>query len=119
MAGDYKGLVVWQKAMQAAKEIYRVAPDLPREETYGLRSQLTRAAVSVPTNIAEGWARETPRDTGHFLAIAQGSLAETETILTLCEELGYLQPAQTETARNLLDEVGRMLAVKRRKRRET
>lgn len=84
----YRQTVVWQKAMAAAREIYRLTPGLPREETYGMRSQITRAVVSVPANIAEGWTRETLKEKAHFLAIAQGSLAETETLLTLCEDLG-------------------------------
>ncbi len=117
MGRDYKGLIVWQKAMQAVKEIYRLVPALPREETYGMRSQLTRAAVSIPANIAEGWARETQRDTAHFLAIAQGSLAETETLLLLCEELGWMAPQDTQSAHALLNEVGKILTVMRRNRR--
>lgn len=114
----YKSLVVWQKAMEAAREVYRLAPRLPREETYGMRSQITRAMVSVPANIAEGWARESEREKAQFLAIAQGSLAEAETLLTLCEQVGWFPQAETRTLRGLLDEVGRMLTVMRRKLRE-
>jgi four helix bundle protein len=58
MGPYYRELVVWQKAMEAAREVYRLAPKLPKEETYGMRSRLTRAVVSIPSNIAEGWARE-------------------------------------------------------------
>ena len=117
MATDFRKLVVWQKAMAAAKEVYALAPALPREETYGMRSQLTRAVVSIAAHIAEGWARESPREKNHFLAIAHGSLAETETLLLLSTELGWFQSADTTTAHELLDEVSRMLTVMRRKNR--
>ncbi|MBK1617164.1 hypothetical protein CKO42_01600 [Lamprobacter modestohalophilus] len=85
----YREAIVWQKAMLAAREVYRLVPRLPREETYGMRSQITRAAVSIPANIAEGWTGESDREKMQFLAIAQGSLAETETLLTLCEQIGW------------------------------
>ena len=113
----YRRAIVWQKAMEAALEVYRLAPRLPREETYGMRSQITRAAVSVPANVAEGWARESVNDKAQFLAIAQGSLAETETLLTLCEELGWFPKTETKTLRSLLDEVSRILTTMRRSRR--
>ena len=105
----YRELTVWQKAMAAAKDIYRLAPLLPREETYGMRSQITRAAVSIPANIAEGWTRESRREKAQFLSVAQGSLAETETLLTLCEEIGWFPTNETEALRALLVEVGKML----------
>ena len=89
----YRETVVWTRAMQAAKELYRLAPLLPREEMYGMRAQMTRAAVSVPSNIAEGWTRESKAEKRQFLAVAQGSLAELETQLTLCEEIGWLSLA--------------------------
>lgn len=114
----YRELTVWQKAMEAAKEVYRLAPLLPREETYGMRSQITRAAASVPANIAEGWTRESDREKAQFLAIAQGSLAETETFLTLCEEIGWFPKGETERLRSLLNEVGKMLTVLRRNFRD-
>ena len=82
-----------------------------------MRSQITRAAVSMPANIAEGWTRETVKDKAHFLAIAQGSLAETETLLTLCEDLGWFLQSETQTLRGLLDEVSRILTTLRRKMR--
>ena len=110
----YRELTVWQKAMEAAKEVYRLAPKLPREETYGMRSQITRAVVSIPANIAEGWARESEKERAQLLAIAQGSLAETETFLTLCEEIGWFPKAETEPLHFLLTEVGKMLTTLRR-----
>ena len=114
---NYRELIVWQKSMAAAREVYRLVPLLPREEVYGMRSQLTRAAVSVPANIAEGWNRESKRELAQFLAIAQGSLAETQTFLLLCEDLNWFPPAQTEPLHGLLDEIGRMLSSMRAKYR--
>ena len=114
----YKELIVWQKAMAAAREVYRLAPRLPREETYGMRSQITRAAVSIPANIAEGWARESEREKAQFLAIAQGSLAEGETLLILCEQVGWFPEHETSTLHSLWDEVGRMLTTMRRNMRK-
>jgi len=113
----YRGLIVWQKAMSAAREVYRLVLRLPREEIYGMRSQITRAAVSIPANIAEGWTRESTKEKAHLLVIAHGSLAETETLLTLCEDLGWFPPNETATLRGLLDEVSRMLTTLRRKER--
>lgn len=114
----YRETILWGKAMSAAREVYRLVPRLPREETYGMRSQITRAVASIPANIAEGWTRETDKDKAHFLAIAQGSLAETETLLTLCEDLQWFPQQETETLRGLLDEVSRMLTTMRRRRRQ-
>ena len=112
----YRELIVWQKAMAAAREVYRLVPLLPREETYGMRSQITRAAVSIPANIAEGWARESDKEKAQFLAIAQGSLAET--LLTLCEQAGWFPEEKTQEVRSLWDEVGRMLTTMRRRARK-
>lgn len=85
----YRETIVWNRAMEAAREVYRLVALLPREEVHGMRSQITRAVVSVPCNIAEGWARESQRDKAHFLAIAQGPAAEVETQITLCEQIGW------------------------------
>jgi four helix bundle protein len=115
----YQETTVWRKAIDIVRELYCLVPRLPKEETYGVRSQITRAAVSVAANVAEGWTRESSRDKAHFLAIAHGSLAETETLLTICEELKWLQAADTAKLRSLLDEVSRMLTTMRRNRRQT
>ena len=111
----YRETTVWQKAMEAARELYQLTPMLPKEETYGMRSQITRAMVSVPANIAEGWTRESDKEKAQFLAIAQGSLAEAETLLTLCEQVGWFPTQKTLSLRKLLDEVSRMLTTLRRK----
>lgn len=115
----YRELIVWQKAMDVAREVYLLAPLLPREEAYGMRSQLTRAAVSIAANIAEGWTQEAEnrREHGQFLAVAHGWVAETETLLTLCEELGWFGSDRTVRLCGLLDEVSRMLTTLRRNSR--
>lgn len=116
MAGtvrSHKDLVVWQKAMDLAEQVYAISAAFPREERYGMVDQLTRAAVSVPANIAEGHARGTRKDYAHFISIAQGSLAETETYLLLAARLKYIAPAALEGALGLLSEVSKMLAALR------
>ena len=113
----YRETMVWTKAMQVAKEVYRLVAALPREEIYGMRAQMTRAAVSVPSNIAEGWTRESRAEKRQFLSVAQGSLAELETQLTLCEEIGWLSLEQTASLRNSIDETSRMLTTFRQRMR--
>ena len=119
MGLHYRELTVWKKAIALAKEIYRLAQLLSKKETYGMRSQITRASASIPANIAEGWTRESEKERAQFLAIAQGSLAETDTFLTLCEEIGWMQSKQTATARGLMVEVGKMLSSLRRRFRKS
>ena len=86
----YRDLKVWQLAMELAEDVYKLCAEFPRQEIYGLRSQLQRAAVSIPSNIAEGQARNTNKEFGYFLGIARGSLAELETQIMLAQRLGYL-----------------------------
>jgi four helix bundle protein len=106
---SYRDLLVWQKAMRLAAEAYRLAKLLPKTEEYRLTSQLLRAAASVPANIAEGRARGTRKDYAHFVSIARGSLAETETILLLLVDVGLLTNERVHPALGLCAEVGRML----------
>ena len=103
----YEDLKVWQKAMLLAKTMYGLQKQLPKEETYGLGDQIRRAAVSIPSNIAEGFGRDTDKEFRHFLSIARGSLYETKTQLQLAESLGYLQ-IDTDTSLQM-DEVGKLL----------
>ena len=114
----YRETVVWTRDVQAGKEVYRLVRFLPREETYGMRAQMTRAAVSVPSNIAEGWTRESKAEKRQFLSVAQGSLAELETQLTLCEEIGWLSAEQTASLRDCIDETSRMLTTFRQRLRQ-
>jgi len=101
-------LLVWQKSMRLAKEAYRLTKSLPKSEEYRLTGQLLRAAASVPTNIAEGHGRGTRRDYAHFVSIARGSLAETETILLLLIEVELLTIERVEAALGLCSETGKM-----------
>ena len=113
----YRDAVIWGKAMVLAEQACRLAGTLPAAERFGLRSQLSRAAVSVPSNIAEGWSRESRREKAQFLAIAQGSLSELHTQILLGERLGWLDPEPLRPVYGLIDEVSRMLTALRRKLR--
>ncbi len=105
----YQELLVWQKAMDLVAETYTLIRLLPREELYALSDQMRRAAVSIPSNIAEGQQRNSTKEFVQFLSVARGSNAELETQLIICVRLEYLKPSQTETAMNLCQEIGRML----------
>ena len=87
----HRRLEVWQDARNLVKRIYATSAQFPKTERFGLRDQINRAAVSVPSNIAEGSSRETQADFIHFLVIARGSLSEIDTQLTLAEDLGYIE----------------------------
>lgn len=89
-AKNYRELIVWQEAIKLAKVVYKLTEKFPRQETYALADQIRRAAVSVPSNIAEGQARRAPGDFRRFLHISLGSLAEVDTQLVLAQEFGYL-----------------------------
>ena len=106
---DYKELISWQKAMLLAREIYKLTEMLPREERFGLSDQLRRACVSVPSNIAEGYGRESKNEYVRFLKISRGSLYEIETQLYLCISIGYLLKSQTAAAFALCTEISKML----------
>lgn len=103
----YEELEVWQVAMQLAERVYALQKQLPKEETYGLGDQIRRAVVSVPSNIAEGFGRDSTADFIHFLHIARGSLFETRTQLELAKRLGYLQVSNEIAA--TMDSVARLL----------
>ncbi len=108
---DYRELIVWQKAMDLVIEVYRLTRAFPREELYGLTNQIRRAAVSIPSNIAEGQARQSKADFRNFLSIARASRAEVETQLTIAVRLQYATEAETKLAFSLLTEIQKMLAV--------
>ena len=105
----YEDLIVWQKAMDLVVEVYKLAKLLPNEEIYALSSQMKRAAVSIPSNIAEGQERNTTKDFINHLYIAKGSKGELETQLLVCVRLQYLTQSQTAASQNLLSEIGKML----------
>ena len=106
---SYRDLLVWQQAMDLAVLCYSLTRSFPREEMFGLTSQIRRAASSVAANIAEGHGRENSGSFVQFLRVAQGSLKETETHLLLSERVGFLQPDKLALAMKSCDEIGRML----------
>lgn len=107
---SYKQLVVWQKAIELVLEIYRATQDFPKEEMYGLTSQLRRAAVSVPSNIAEGQGRFSTGEFKQFLGHTKGSLFELQTQTVIAQKLGYLEDKSAAKLVESSDEVGRMLS---------
>lgn len=106
---SYKDLIVWKKGIELVKEIYRIAKLLPKEETYALSDQMRRAAVSIPSNIAEGQKRNSKKDFVQFLSIAAGSVAELETQMTVCKEVGFVSDEELGKGFSLCEEIGRML----------
>ena len=94
MGESFRDLIAWRKAMDLVTQIYRVTKAFPRDELYGLQNQLRRAAVSVPSNIAEGQARFSHKEFHHFLSQARGSLVEIETQLLIARNLTYLSPTE-------------------------
>lgn len=106
---DYKDLHVWQKGMELAKLVYGLTSRFPSEEKFGLVSQLRRAAVSIPSNIAEGQARNTTGEFIQFLSHAEGLSAELDTQLRLSVELGYCSRAELEEVFRLLTDIQKML----------
>ena len=106
---DYKDLIVWKKAMELTKTAYLLARILPKEENYALGDQIRRSSVSIPSNIAEGYGRTSPRDYARFLSMARGSSYELETQILLCIDLGYIQEKDAVIAVGLCKEVARIL----------
>jgi len=109
MGRSYRDLIAWQKSMKFVTDIYVATQRFPSAELYGLTSQLRRAAVSVPSNIAEGQARFSQREFHHFLSLARGSLTEIETQLLIARNLKYLQPDKAGALLADADELGRVL----------
>ncbi len=112
---SYQDLIVWQKSMELVERVYRMTRVFPKDELYGLSSQIRRAAVSIPSNIAEGQARKSTAEFLHFLSIAQGSRAEVETQTLIAQRLGYVTEVQIKEILSLLDEISRMLNTLRSK----
>ena len=106
---NYKKLQIWQDAMDLAQDVYDITERLPQMETYGLISQMTRSAVSAPSNIAEGSAR-TDKDFAHFLSIAIGSLFELSTQLILAERIGYIDHTQSLSLCDKADKLQMMIS---------
>ena len=106
---DFRELQVWQKAHELAVQIYQVTASFPKEEVYGLTSQIRRASVSIPANIAEGCGRSGKPEFAHFLRIAMGSANEIEFLLMLCRDVHLLRCSDWEDFTSKLIEVRRML----------
>jgi len=111
----YADLKVWQRSHALALEVYRCTEGFPDKERFGLTSQLRRAVVSAPANIAEGSRRQGAQDYARFLNIAEGSLAETSYLLLLSRDLGYLDPKSAERLSDEIEEISRMLHALRTK----
>lgn len=109
MAASYKELVVWKKAMELARLVYEMTATFPSTEKYGLVSQMRRAAVSVPSNIAEGQGRSTAGEFRQFLGNARGSLYELETQSILAEDLGWLSGDDASSMRVRVETIGKLL----------
>jgi four helix bundle protein len=107
---DFRQLKVWEKSHQLALAIYKMTRQFPKEELYGLTSQIRRASMSIPTNIAEGCGRNTDADFARFLQMAMGSASETEYQLILARDLEFLPTDSYEKLHNEVEEVKRMLA---------
>ena len=110
MANTHKELVVWQKSMHLARLVYRYTTSFPKEELYGITSQMRRAVVSIPSNISEGQGRSTKKELFHLLFFSLGSASELETQLILSQQLGFLPQEQFDELNNLNNEVLKMLS---------
>lgn len=108
--GPYKNLNVWQKAMTLTKQVYASTAGFPKSELYGLTSQMRRCAVSIPSNIAEGYGRGTNRELVHFLYISLGSSNELETQLILAQEFAYLSEGEADSLMQMNNDVRKMLS---------
>jgi len=109
MSGTYEDLEVWQAAVELTVQIYHLTENFPRHETYGLTSQMRRAAVSVASNIAEGKGRASDRELAQFLRLSRGSVFELETQLAICRRLGYGTEGDCAATKKDLARVGQML----------
>lgn len=106
---NYRDLLVWQKAMHLVEEVYQLTSRFPPDERFGLVAQLRRAAVSIPSNIAEGQARKSTREFVQFISLAEGSLAEVDTQLLLSERLGLCVDRDVDTLFSVIEEIRKML----------
>ena len=109
MLKNYKELRVWQKSYELCVKIYKITAKFPNEEKFGLTSQIKRSAVSIPSNIAEGYGRKTTADYIRMLYIAYGSVCELETQMLLAGDLGFVDMSETESTKSDISEIERML----------
>ncbi|MBI4050645.1 MAG: four helix bundle protein [Candidatus Doudnabacteria bacterium] len=104
----FRDLIAWQKAHNLTLGVYKITDKFPKTETFGLTSQMRRCAVSVPSNIAEGFKRRTKNDSVHFYNIAEGALEELKYQLLLARDLGYISDKEYRSLNDLADEVGKL-----------
>ena len=107
--GNFKDLKIWQKAMELTMEIYSLVRLLPKEETYALSDQMRRAAVSIPSNIAEGQGRGSDKEFIQFLYFSRGSILELSTQLEICQKIGYITSTEAAKASELITETCKMM----------
>jgi len=106
---SFRDLQIWLRGLDLSILIYSHTVDFPKEEQFGLTSQLRRASTSVPLNIAEGWGRGSNKSFAYFLKIARGSLFEVETILEICSRLNYIKNETILELRNEIEQIGKMI----------
>jgi len=106
---NFRKLKIWEQGIVIVKEIYKIAQKLPADEKFGLKSQITRAAVSIPSNIAEGCSRNSEIEFKRFLEIAMGSLFEVETQLIIVQELNLINPEELKDIFELIEKEGKMV----------
>lgn len=113
MEGDmmkpHKRLDVWNKAIDLSVDIYKLSEGFPKAEVYGLTSQMRRSSISIPSNIAEGAARQTKKELIHFLHIARGSLSELDTQIVIAGRLGYISADTTQEIENAIETISKMI----------
>jgi len=107
---SYKQLKIWQAGIELVKNVYELTKNFPREEAYGLSSQLRRASVSVPSNIAEGFKRNHNKEFAQFLHVAIGSVAELETQVIIAHEIGFIKKSDLENITEKIDHISRMIS---------
>lgn len=107
---SYKDLIIWQRSMDMVESIYRITEKFPSKESFGLISQMRRAAVSVPSNIAEGYGRQSTGSYSQFLSMARGSLFELETQVEICIRLKYIHKIESENLVAEIVEISKMIS---------
>ena len=119
MVKNYRDLLIWQKSIALVTDVYKLTSKLPSEEKFGLQSQIRRAAVSIPSNIAEGHSRWYRKEFLHHLSISYGSLAELETQLLIAEELRFIKQDEVQSILEKTTEIGKMINGLRKKLKTT
>jgi len=109
LAKTHKDLLVWKKGITLVKTIYQITAGFPRREDFCITNQLRRAAISIPSNLAEGAARNSTKEFGQFIHIALGSVSEIDTQILICKELGYITDESYLLVLDELDEISKML----------